>query len=247
MRAVRNQKTMTKCITWFLGRGASVASGLSWAVPNEWKKKERNIQISLIKKDLKREMDKIKTAIPYHNLLSSLSGRTKENFCHQFITTNWDYLLEKEIFNLNFKALPKWLCSSFVYHLNGTIEELPDNSNRSPFLLETDKHSERKKTVEANIAFNKISWQQFFIVVGVSFACEMDKYTLSMLQSVEDDLPIGESYWIILNPKEEQLNETARIIQGYLPRAKFYLIKEEFGKWVESGLPELTKTGIFNK
>jgi len=239
---------MKDSATWIFGRGASVACNLKWIVPEDWKTLGREKQISLIKKQLKIEMDSDQVdTLPYKNLLSALSLRTNENWCHLFITTNWDYLLEKEIYNLGLQVLPKWLCDSFVFHLNGTIEELEDNSNRSPFLIETDKASDREKTVETNIAFNKIAWRQFFIVVGLSFRCEMDKFTLSILNTVEDDLPIGESCWIVVNPNETELKDTMSIIQGYLPRAKFYPIEKGLNDWINSGLTELAKVGIINK
>ena len=238
---------MKKSLTWILGRGTSVACNLKWVVPDDWKKLEREEQISLIKKQLKAEMDSEHVdTLPYNNLLSALSSRTKENWCHLFVTTNWDYLLEKEIDKLNLQVLPKWLDNSFVFHLNGTIEELEDNSNRSPFLLETDSASDREKTVEANIAFNKIAWRQYFIVVGLSFRCEMDKFTLSILNHVEDNLPIGESYWIVVNPNEAELKETMSIIQGYLPRAKFLPVEKGLNDWISSGMNELSKVGIIN-
>jgi len=239
---------MRQCLTWFFGRGVSIACNFKWVVPYEWKCYKRDEQILMIKKQLKIAMDSegVNT-LPYKNLLSILSTKTKPDWCHQFITTNWDYLLEREINNLNLQVLPKWLCNSFVFHLNGTIEELPDNSNRSPFLLETDNASDRKSTVEANIAFNKIAWQKYFVIVGVSFSCEMDKYTLAILNSVEDYLPIGESYWIAVNPDQKELDNSLRIIQGYLPRAKFYAIKKDFKEWVSSGLAELISiTGVLS-
>lgn len=238
---------MDKSITWIFGRGASVACNLRWVVPEAWKTLDREKQISLIKEQLKIEMasEQIST-LPYKSLLSILSNKTKENWCHLFITTNWDYLLQREINNLKLQVLPKWLCNSFVFHLNGTIEELVDNSNRSPFLLETDRVSDRKHTVEANIAFDKIAWRQFFVVAGLSFRCEMDKFTLSILNSVEDYMPVGESYWIVVNPDQEELDESSSIIQGYLPRAKFYRIKKDLKEWIDCGLPELAEVGIIN-
>ena len=39
------------------------------------------------------------------------------------------------------------------------------------------------------IAYNKFIWSQTFVVVGMSFECQVDKYLLSALKRVEDDLP----------------------------------------------------------
>jgi hypothetical protein len=91
-----------------------------------------------------------------------------------------------------------------------------------------------------------MAWHQFFIVGGLSFSCEMDKCTLSILNGVEDELPIGESKWVVVNQDKDDLDKSCSIIQGYLPRAKFYPIHKGLKEWVDTGLAELVDIGILS-
>lgn len=132
-----------------------------------------------------------------------------------------------------------------VFHIKGTVEELEDNSQRSPFLLETDESSMRMQTNEGNTAFTHMSWGQVFIVTGMSFECEMDKFLLASLNQIEDDLPIGSSSsWLIVNPNTEALNKSAQANKSALPRVNVYALNEKFDNWVKNKLPELEKEGI---
>ena len=236
---------MSNCLFWLIGRGASISCNLRWVVPDEINKLGREEQIQKIKEAISEEMDSsyIDTS-PYKELLSILSSNTHPDWQHMFITTNWDYLLQREILNMGYTELPKWLSNSHVYHINGTVEELADNSQRSPFLLETDGPEMRMQTNEGNSAFTHMSWGQVFVVVGMSFECEMDKFLLASLNQIEDDLPIGESSWLIVNPNQEALEKSAQAIKTALPRANVYMLNERFDNWVSKKLPELEKEGI---
>ena len=87
-----------KTVVWFLGRGASIACGLDWTEPKEWQTLNRDIRIKQIQETLDLEMQKIPQGRgPDYDLLSILSRYTEANWKHLFITTNWDYLLEREI------------------------------------------------------------------------------------------------------------------------------------------------------
>jgi hypothetical protein len=111
-------------------------------------------------------------------------------------------------------TLPPWCAETHVYHLNGTVEQLPNNSNRSQFVLESDPPTARIRTIEGEIAFNKFIWNGTFVVVGMSFECEVDKYLLKSLRVVQDDLPIGESSWYIVNPDKVVLASSAGRIRA---------------------------------
>lgn len=236
---------MSKCLVWIFGRGASAACGLNWTVPKDWEKLDRFTQIAKIKDAIRQEM-KVSKATPYKNLLNKLSASTKHNWHHRFITTNWDYLLEREIENLNLKVAPSWLRNTHVAHLNGTVEELEDNSNRSPFLLETDAATVRKQTIEANITFNNLLWQQTFIVVGVSFTCEMDRSLLHAINQIEDYSPIGESTWLIINHSNEELNQVKKLIKTAIPCSDIKGVKIDFGIWCETAMNELVEIGVLS-
>ena len=240
---------MRKCIVWLFGRGASAACGLTWTVPKEWASLDRDRQVEMIKLTLKQEMDApyINTK-PYTDLLVHLK-RSKSSWYHRLITTNWDYLLEREIEKLDLSVAPHWLPETHVFHLNGTVEEFEDLCNfRSPFLLETDSASVRQQSIaaEANIAFNHLIWRKYFIVIGMSFSCEMDRSLLGVINRVQDDLIIGESNWLIVNRSEMDLHDVALHIQSALPRADVAIIKMDFAEWINGPLRELQELGVLN-
>jgi hypothetical protein len=178
-----------------------------------------------------------------HLFLDLLANRTVSPWQHRFHTTNWDFLLQREILALGHKILPKWCAETHVYHLNGTVEDLPDNSRRSVFVLESDPPHARVATTEVNIAYNNFIFSKTFVVVGMSFECEVDRYLLSALNRVEDDLPIGESFWIVLNPNTDALSATCDRLQAALPRAKIVGNAKTFRAWLDAQVPELQSGG----
>lgn len=235
---------MTHTIEWFFGRGLSIGCGLTWAVPSDWHTIPREKQIDRIKAALIAEM-----LAPYidtsdiSNFLDILANHTVPPWRHQFHTTNWDFLLQRELLALGLKVQPPWCADTHVYHLNGTVEVLSDNSRRSQFVLESDPLDARFATLEGNIAYNKFIWSRTFVVVGMSFECEVDKYLLSVLNRVEDDLPIGESFWIVLNPNADTLTATCAKLQAALPRATILGVITTFRAWLEAKVPQLQSRG----
>lgn len=233
------------CVNWLLGRGLSISCNLPWAVPPEWRETPHGEKINRIKTALRKEMDKPSIdCTVIRSLFALLSAHTNQGWHHRFITTNWDYLLQREILNLRQPVLPSWLVNSHVFHLNGTIENLPDNSNRSPFLLEEDSGTQRINTVEANIVYNQMIWNRHFVVVGMSFECETDQFLLKALGRVEDDLPIGESSWIVVNPNSTALNVSCQRIAHVLPHASVIPVSATLSDWLQSGTQELKKWEI---
>jgi len=235
---------MGHCLNWLFGRGASVASGLNWTVPREWEALDRIEVVSKIRRELSLKMDEATTSV-YRRLLSILAKNTQTGWRHRFITTNWDCLLQKAIDEQPFLELPRWLADGWVYHLNGTIENLPDNSQRSPFLLESDPSSQRVVSFEANDAYNKFIWDDFFVVVGMSFECQIDKGLLGALRRVEDEMPVGESRWLIVNSNQKALETVAQNIHSALPRSKIKTVESRFESWIGSEMRELKKMGVF--
>lgn len=152
-------------------------------------------------------------------------------------------MLQRAILALGHKVQPPWCAETHVHHLNGTVEDLPDNSRRTAFVLESDPAQARVATIEGKIAYNKFIWSQTFVVVGMSFECEVDKYLLSALNRVEDDLPIGESFWIVLNPDSNALSATCARLQAALPRAKIAGSAITFRAWLDAQVPELQSRG----
>jgi hypothetical protein len=231
-------------VDWFFGRGLSIGCGLTWSVPIAWRDLQHDEQIDRIKNALRVEMDRPSIdCSDIRNLLCFLSERTVPPWRHLFITTNWDFLLQREVLALGHMVQPPWSAETHVYHLNGTVEELPNNQNRSRFILETDPAEERVSTIEADIAFNNIIWNRTFVVIGMSFECEVDKFILKSLARVQDDLPIGESEWIIVNPDAATLATSCERIQRALPRSSVHAVAATLRTWLNAKTPELQACG----
>lgn len=236
---------MAHIVEWFFGRGLSIGCGLTWDVPQEWNAFSRDELIAHIKAAIASEMSAAYVDTTDIRLfLDLVAEHTVSPWRHQFHTTNWDYLLQREILALGHKVQPPWSAETHVYHLNGTVEDLPNNSQRSAFVLESDPPQARVRTVEGNIAYNKFIWSQTFVVVGMSFECDVDKYLLSALNRVEDDLPIGESFWVVVNPNAEALDITCARLQASLPRARIVKREATFRTWLNAQLPELQSLGV---
>jgi hypothetical protein len=224
-----------------------MACNLHWSVPTDWKSLERGERIENIKIALRQEMRSSTIDCgPITRLLNTLSRHTSPNWMNRFITTNWDYLLQQEIQQLNFEVQQKWMASSHVFHLNGTVEELESNSNRSQFILEEDRASQRCFTPEANMAYNKILWDRTFVVVGMSFECEVDKFLMNAIGRVKDDLPIGESVWIVVNRNRVALDVSCSLIERTLPHTTVHRVQADFGTWLDSGMNELRDCGAIS-
>lgn len=239
---------MPNRVDWLLGRGLSIACGLGWIVPTAWGNIPRLQKIEHIRDALRQEMAAASVNCSAINqLLKLLAHHSGSGWQHQFVTTNWDYLLQRELRqfvqrgNLNSEPAmkPSWLAKSHVYHLNGTVELRHDESNSSPFLLEEDPACQRCFTLEANCAYNSMIWNKTFVVVGMSFECETDKFLLNRLGHVQDDLPIGESLWLVVNPDSAAVNLSCSRISSVLPQAKVVGIARGFQAWIDDGLPEL--------
>lgn len=235
---------MSHRVDWFFGRGLSIGCGLTWSVPIRYQSLPRPVLIECIRASIRSEMSaRHVDTTDIRNFLALLAERTIDPWKHQFYTTNWDYLLQRQILDLNLQHLPSWCAQSHVYHLNGTVENLKDNSSRSNLVLESDPSDARVSTAEGETAFNKIIWNSTFVVVGMSFECEVDKYLLHALRRVEDDLPIGESDWIVVNPTADDLDATCERIQKALPAATVTRVCGKFGDWILRRVPELQALG----
>lgn len=233
-------------VVWLMGRGISIGCGLDWAVPAEWRNLSRETQIKHIKHDLLSEL--LKPGLDtsgIQTLLLTLRDQTNDNWQHSFVTTNWDTLIEIELDRLHLQSVPNWLSDSAVAHLNGVIDA--DNSCRSRFLLETDSAEVRIPSVEANNAFASIVWSRHIIMVGMSFECRVDKGLLGALSGVSDDLPIGESKWVIVNPRHQDLIIATDRVRKALPDARIQPVAMDFREWVRLGLPELRAWGVLRK
>ena len=92
-----------RCVNWLFGRGLSIGCNLSWSVQDnpELNQLEREEKINSIKKILLNEMDKPSVdCTVIRCLLALLSAHSNKGYRHRFITTNWDYLLQREILSL---------------------------------------------------------------------------------------------------------------------------------------------------
>lgn len=238
---------MTQTVEWFFGRGISIGCGLAWSVPDDWKSLPREVQIPLIIDAILQEMSTIEQDPRDLNVfLDILAAQTRLGWQHRFHTTNWDYLLQR-VLTRRFPTgseKPNWLASSHVYHHNGTVEVATDNSHRSPILLESDSPSARTPSLESNKAFNELIWARTFVVVGMSFECSVDKFLFKALSRVQENLPVGESYWLVVNPSRVTLRDTRNIICDALPTSTVRTIRLNFNSWLAQKFPELQSRGV---
>lgn len=66
---------------------------------------------------------------------------------------------------------------------------------------------------------------------------------LSALARVQDDLPIGQSRWIIVNPDHVALFAACGRIQSALPRAQVVAVDETFREWLHNNATQLQACG----
>ena len=179
---------------------------------------------------------------PYRRLLDIMEERTVDSGNHIFITTNWDYLLERDV-DAWVEAhhpgrAPRFLRNSqVVYHFNGTTER--ELKHGSSFLLETDIAGTRKATFEASEAFARLLWSQLIVVVGMSFECQSDRGLLGALREHEDKTPIGSALFILVEPCGEALEATCEKLAASFPRAYGLRVHSGFAEWLNSGMKEL--------
>jgi hypothetical protein len=241
---------MHQICTWLFGRGASIANGLTWVVPEEWKddlaagRISRGEHVEVITEALREEMDQPSVhSRSYRHLMDLFSTKMKDKIHHRLITTNWDYLLQREVerwiqHNTGGVA-PRFLSThGAVYHLNGTVE-VGDFQNRSPFLLETDSSTLRIRTYEANQAFKFLQWSTLVVIVGMSFECDMDKGLLAALRASEDNLPIGLTHFFVVEPSAETLKETSKKLVTCFPRASVIQVRKGLEEWMCEEASEL--------
>ena len=180
---------------------------------------------------------------PYRQLLEFMAERTVDGGHHQLMTTNWDYLLQRMI-NAWIDGHPPSLArrflggTSMVYHFNGSAEP-GEFQNRSPFMLETDSASERRRTHEANQAFSLLLWSFLIVIVGMSFECDTDKGLLGALRRHEDNLPIGVATFVVVDPCQETLESTFTNLAVRFPRARGLRVSAGLAEWIDAGMPEL--------
>lgn len=247
---------MPQDCSWLFGRGASIDCGLSWVIPSKWArdyekgKIDREKHITRITNAINDVMDGLPVPTnSYRKLLDTMASRTVAQGHHKPMTTNWDYLLQREVIAWTEDNKPGWAprflsTHSTVYHFNGSAEP-GEFQNRSPFLLETDDADIRRSTYEANHAFNLLLWSTLVVIVGMSFECDIDKGLLSALRAHEDNLPIGSAHFVILDPCKKTLDDTYKKLAACFPRASGIIVNRSFSEWVNDGMSELDNL-IFN-
>ena len=241
---------MSQGCTWLFGRGASIANGLSWVVPQGWKEDllaervTREAHVGMITEALRHEMARVpENSTPYRRLLDIMASNTIDQGHHLLLTTNWDYLLQRDVkgwINANRPGYaPRFLSThGMVYHFNGSVEP-GDFQNRSPFMLETDSPSVRNATYEANQALTYLLWSNLVIIVGMSFECDMDRGLLATLRAHEDNTPIGSALFVVVEPNRETLESTYAKLAYCFPRAGGIRVNSGLAEWIENGMPEL--------
>jgi hypothetical protein len=233
---------------WLFGRGASIDCGLSWTVPEKWKYdllngiETRENHIKKINSTLLEEMKSVHfKENTYYNFLEYLSKNTEKN---RFATTNWDYLLQRELTHWikcnNCKSIPDFLIKgtqgSMVYHFNGSIEQ-GEFRNRSKILLETDESEVRQKSYESNNAFNDLLECSDIVIVGMSFECDVDKGLLKSFKNFSSDFPISKAKFTIVNPCKTQSLKTIKQLKECFPLSTTINVNLSFKDWITKGMP----------
>lgn len=247
---MRRSRILPASCTWIFGRGASIANGLPWAVPDLWKRDllagrmSRDEHVQRITTALRAEVDKLTVPRqPYRRLLDMMKSDTLKDGSHRLFTTNWDHLLQRELLawinENNGGFAPRFLAThGTVYHLNGSVEP-GEWQNRSPFMLETDDARARVRSHEANVAFNQILWSPLVVIVGMSFECDTDRGLLGALRKHEDNMPIGGAHFLIVDPDERSLSATFEKLAYCFPRGSGMKAKKGLAEWIDAGMPEL--------
>lgn len=247
---------MPQDCTWIFGRGAAIANGLPWSVPNPWnddlaaKRVTRERHVSMITAALREEIQRLReTSTTYLKLLDTMASGTVEHGHHRLLTTNWDYLLQRDLNTWMTRNrpgyAPRFLSThDTVYHLNGSVE--PGSfQNRSLIMLETDSPQERIASYEANQAFNLLLCSTLVVVVGMSFECDVDRGLLGALRAHEDNAFLGSALFVIVEPDSETLERTYAKLACCFPRAGGIRVNCGLAEWIERGMPELVPR-IFN-
>jgi hypothetical protein len=229
-------------LIWLFGRGASIACGLPWTGPAAWDGRPREERIAAIREALRAEMNAptVDTA-PYSWLLTVLALETSPAWRHRLMTTNWDSLLQREVDMACPDICPGWLESTHVFHLNGTVDDRPDQSRRSCFLLESDPIGTRVAKLESNLAFANMSWADAFVVVEMSFECATDNSLLTALGKAP--LPVEASRWIVVNPVASALDDVCVNLASKLPGVAVVPVQKGLVDWIGGGLTELREIG----
>ena len=198
----------------------------------------------MITEAVRREMNPgTAGASVYRHLLEMMATQTTPGGTHKLITTNWDFLLQRELdrwIMLNKPGYaPRFLgAHGMVYHLNGSVEP-GDFQNRSPFLLETDPPDMRTRTYEANQAFNYLLWSSLVVIVGMSFECDIDRGLLAALRHHENNVPIGGAHFVVVEPNANVLASTMNKLASCFRRGSGAPVNLTFDDWTASGMPEL--------
>ena len=184
----------------------------------------------------------------YRSLIDIMDRRTIDGVHHRLLTTNWDYLLNRDlgvwIRDKDLKCVPKFLgAHSVVYHFNGTVET-GQSSNHTQFLLETDPNDVRKSKLASNIALGHMAETKCLVVVGMSFECEIDRGLLAVLKSLEDIMPIGEAHILIVEPNTRTLENVKNKVHACLPFSRVVPIALGLREWINAGMPELVDFNI---
>ena len=106
-------------------------------------------------------------------------------------------------------------------------------------MLETDSATVRHSTHEANHAFKLVLISTLVVIVGMSFECDTDRGLLGALRTHEDNTPIGEALFIVVDPCSGTLDRTLSTLTEHFPRAGGLRVTMGLSEWLDAGMPEL--------
>ncbi len=74
----------------------------------------------------------------------------------------------------------------------------------------------------------------------MAFECNTDRGLLGAVRSHEDNLPIGQALFIVVDPSEETLKTTFSRLAACFPRADGLPVNMGLAEWLDVGMPELS-------
>jgi len=80
-------------------------------------------------------------------------------------------------------------------------------------------------------------------MAGMSFECAVDRFLFKTLHRVQNEMPVGESHWIIVNPCTNTLQHTRSILILTLPVVTVQICEMKLSCWLDQQLPELIHFG----
>lgn len=226
---------------WLFGRGASLAAGLDWDETVEIESMvDRGLRTEAIRSGLRGAQDAVPNNRVFEAFMERICSGTIAPWTHCFATLNWDTLLQSAVDGALRGRGHQRIWDSQVRHLNGSIDS-PDDQWSAHIILRKDTIGSRKLSPELNTGLSELAIAKIVVIVGVSLAYGVDQALFNTLSACADEMPIGDTYFLIIDLSPSAVAEKLR---GLFRTAIVQPITIGFGDWVGKGMPELVERGV---